>query len=679
MDFPKTRRRKTFGLAVRRLEYNNTFTFELWKEVFARARDSSANLFLIQGRAPDLDRSAGWAETAVYRMLGPGFLDGLILTPTVLGHLSPDRFRQFLGEIPEVPRVTTAVGGTFLPWVQIDDQTGLRQLMRHLIEVHGCRKIIHIRGPVPHPQAVTRESVWRDELLRAGIVPDDRWVVAGHFDSEKIDHIGADLMAQTGGVFDAVVACNDTAALRVIRDLADRGYRVPEDYLVCGFDDTSRCQFSPVPLTTVSQNIPGQARAAWDHLEAQAAGAEPPTLPAIESRLVVRASCGCPREHWTPGSMTLLDHAEEALAGSADYQTAQRLTGERAASAAVRHSDRSQAEKALYDLSQFLGALNLIHETDQLPDLLRIWLPRLGIGRFAVFRSCGADGVATNVPLERRPEVLLPQGPRWLVPQILQPMVEEPPQAVAADRLGLHPWFAAVEPFELGVFPLAMESSWYGLAFFELTQETGLVPLTVQELLISVFDRIEREKVFIEKNTEERTRARVERDKTDTLTRFVTQVAHEINTPLGAISSCNSSLHAELVEFLGRGHSFYTTLSPAGRPLYEELLVRVTQGRPEIAPRQRRLREKEWTEALGLRGCTEPGRTAEALSVIGFPPGAADLDALVLVPDYEAIVDHLSRLADLLNATRVIAAATEKATAFVDTLRRNGNPGRTRD
>ena len=70
---------------------------------------------------------------------------------------------------------------------------------------------------------------------------------------------------------DAAFCFNDTLALGVLRALADRGVRVPEDVAVIGLDDVVEGRFAVPRLSTVSPDKRGIARTAVDLLAARLA------------------------------------------------------------------------------------------------------------------------------------------------------------------------------------------------------------------------------------------------------------------------------------------------------------------------------------------------------------------------------------------------------------------------
>jgi LacI family transcriptional regulator, repressor for deo operon, udp, cdd, tsx, nupC, and nupG len=86
---------------------------------------------------------------------------------------------------------------------------------------------------------------------------------------------------------------NDTLALGAMRTLYDRGYRVPEDVAVVGFDDIDDGRYSVPSLTTISPDKAGIARSALRLLMDRIAAVETPAREVIVSHeLRVRESSG---------------------------------------------------------------------------------------------------------------------------------------------------------------------------------------------------------------------------------------------------------------------------------------------------------------------------------------------------------------------------------------------------
>ncbi len=102
------------------------------------------------------------------------------------------------------------------------------------------------------------------------------------------------LLEHTGARAPTTILCSsDTVALGVLRELADRGLRVPQDLSVTGFDDLALARLVNPPLTTIRQPLPDLVRAALQHLADPRARAPAP----LKGHLIPRASTGLPSEN----------------------------------------------------------------------------------------------------------------------------------------------------------------------------------------------------------------------------------------------------------------------------------------------------------------------------------------------------------------------------------------------
>jgi DNA-binding LacI/PurR family transcriptional regulator len=100
----------------------------------------------------------------------------------------------------------------------------------------------------------------------------------------------------------AIICVNDFMAVGVLRELRDRGYRVPQDVSVTGFDNIKLAEFSSPALTTV--HIPREqiGRIIFENLVPESKKEHPSGREIlIDPELVVRESTGPARK----GSLAL--------------------------------------------------------------------------------------------------------------------------------------------------------------------------------------------------------------------------------------------------------------------------------------------------------------------------------------------------------------------------------------
>ena len=144
--------------------------------------------------------------------------------------------------------------------VIVDDHAAVGELIAHLLAL-GHRDIAHISGHPDHGASQWRLRGYRDAMQQAGIAVQDDWVVQGEFTFESGIE-GARRLLDLPQRPTAIFAANDDMAAGVLRVAAERGFAVPFDLSVCGFDDTPISRHVSPPLTTVRQPTRDMGRVA---------------------------------------------------------------------------------------------------------------------------------------------------------------------------------------------------------------------------------------------------------------------------------------------------------------------------------------------------------------------------------------------------------------------------------
>jgi len=134
--------------------------------------------------------------------------------------------------------------------IQVDYAHGVNQAADHLLQL-GHSRIGFISGPLNLKSARFRRTAFLECLARRGILEDEQVVTEG-------DHTiqgGLEAMTRLLNVPrppTAVLASNDLTAIGALRAVRRRGWSVPGDMSVIGFDDIHFAEFTEPPLTTVA-------------------------------------------------------------------------------------------------------------------------------------------------------------------------------------------------------------------------------------------------------------------------------------------------------------------------------------------------------------------------------------------------------------------------------------------
>lgn len=178
--------------------------------------------------------------------------------------------------------------------VGIDDIGGAVAAMRHLIEVHGVRRIGHVSGPLDHQSSIDKRDGYVKALADAGLTVDPRLFFEGNYE-ESSGHDAAQALLPHLQNGDAVFFANDQMAIGAIEQWRSAGLRVPEDVRVASYDNHPMSRHATPPLTTVGADMIGVGAKALEQLHRLIHGET--NLAPIEfpTELIVRESCGCPK------------------------------------------------------------------------------------------------------------------------------------------------------------------------------------------------------------------------------------------------------------------------------------------------------------------------------------------------------------------------------------------------
>jgi PAS domain S-box-containing protein len=267
----------------------------LWAGILDAAIEADANVICFPGWDLNSPRNFEAQANILYDLVSAESVDGLVISGGPMSNFAGlEGFKKFCDQYRPLPIVNIAVPLEGIPTALIDNYEGVREVMAHLIEVHGYPRIAFIPGPQGNPEAEARYQAYVDGLAGHGLPLDPSLVgTPGNFyESSGVAAVRLLLDERQVG-FDVVVAASDSIAIGAIDELQARGINVPHDVAVVGFNDAATAPFVTPPLTTVRQPIYEAARTALEMALAQLRGEQVPELASLPTNLVIRESCGC--------------------------------------------------------------------------------------------------------------------------------------------------------------------------------------------------------------------------------------------------------------------------------------------------------------------------------------------------------------------------------------------------
>ncbi|MCD7824929.1 MAG: substrate-binding domain-containing protein [Clostridiaceae bacterium] len=139
--------------------------------------------------------------------------------------------------------------------VLFDWEPAFEELVRHVVKVHGCKRINFVGGMKNNYFSDRREAIFRKVLSEYGIPVSSDQIGYGEFWEWPARKVVQGFLVDDQELPDAIICANDLMAVTAIDVLSEHGYSVPEDVIVTGFDQIELGQYYTPRLTTASYKI----------------------------------------------------------------------------------------------------------------------------------------------------------------------------------------------------------------------------------------------------------------------------------------------------------------------------------------------------------------------------------------------------------------------------------------
>lgn len=285
------RRMNTIGVAT---TLSGSELNQYFLEVFNGVLEAAA----AAGQNTTVFALSDWQEGAQrIHSICDGRIDGLIL-------LAPWLKPEAAAELPEHTPLVAIHANSELAGVlnlESDEEAGAFAMVSHLLSL-GHRRILHLAGPAESVGAQRRIAGYRRAYAEAGLKPPAQHVKHGDFSAESGRRSLEEwLQSQQGKALpDVIFAASDAIALGGLETLTARGWRVPADISLVGFDDTLLARSAHLatvrqPLRELGNRAVEQLMARIDAKHRDAAYRLPNTI-ILPTQIVPGATLSVPRQ-----------------------------------------------------------------------------------------------------------------------------------------------------------------------------------------------------------------------------------------------------------------------------------------------------------------------------------------------------------------------------------------------
>lgn len=280
-------RSQVIGFVERHSPYQNfadAFMAEVLRGLYAAARKYHYHVLFEPSEAEQTD------ESEFMRLIRERNVDGIVLSgprfdDEELYQIDREHFPIVLqGRLP----------GSNLPSVDADNVGGARLATEHLLALGHRRIGLITNGPLMYTAAADRRTGYLQALQEGGIDAEPDLIQVGAFSPESGYQAMGRILANEPRPT-AVFVASDTVAIGALEAARQHQLHIPDDLAIVGFDDIPWSAYLNPPLTTVhlpAHTLGWKAGRCLIRMLNQEPIPEPALL--LETRLVVRASCGAP-------------------------------------------------------------------------------------------------------------------------------------------------------------------------------------------------------------------------------------------------------------------------------------------------------------------------------------------------------------------------------------------------
>ena len=250
-------------------------------DIFVFVTYCSANDHVLQNKC----------QLNLFHLPDPKAFDGAIMLTNTFNF--PDENERVCARFQRagVPMISMEVESPHMSCIKSENYKGVRDLAIHLVEQHHAKKFIYVNGIKGNVENQSRRQALVDVLTEHGIELDYEFQCDFGFYTAYLQM--KNYLEEGRELPDAIVCANDNMALGINSALNEKGYSVPEDVLLTGFDMTSLGQHTFPILATVSRGWEKFGELAYDKLKYQTEHPDEVFTEECHSYFIPSESCGC--------------------------------------------------------------------------------------------------------------------------------------------------------------------------------------------------------------------------------------------------------------------------------------------------------------------------------------------------------------------------------------------------
>lgn len=275
------------------------WTLRPWWGAMDAAKKHHARLLACFGRNVSGSVNFEQQSNVLYDLVKGVKLDGLVIWRAgLLRKVDEASVETFCAQYG-IPVVTLEGAVKGYPHITYENYQNMKDLVNHLIEVHGYQRIGFIGMHKDHASFQQRYKAYEDSLTEHDIALNPA-LIKPWFSIDELDSLQNSgstmetfLRGAVANKVQALVGVADVQAIQAMKLLKAMGCRIPEDVAIIGYDGFNESHSVTPPLTTVQPSWYDMGYLAVETLISVIEGKPAPETITVPYQLKIRQSCGC--------------------------------------------------------------------------------------------------------------------------------------------------------------------------------------------------------------------------------------------------------------------------------------------------------------------------------------------------------------------------------------------------
>lgn len=262
--------------------------------IYGVARDADTDIFaFVNFTNLSGNEQINNSESNIFRLPELRDFDGAIVMANSFNR--PEEVEYVYHKVVEsgIPAISIEYDYEGIRTISTDNYHGMYELAKHVVQEHGARQIVFVAGPREHAESNIRLQAVQDVADENGLSLPTENIVYGDWAKNVSKNLAGEWIDQHNCLPDIFICANDVMAMGVCDMLKERGYKIPEDVMVTGYDCIMPGQEYLPSIASVDHEWRGMGEKALQILLDDMEGRKNEASFVMNTRFIPGGSCGC--------------------------------------------------------------------------------------------------------------------------------------------------------------------------------------------------------------------------------------------------------------------------------------------------------------------------------------------------------------------------------------------------